>query len=185
MGVTEQMRDRAVAHLQAMYANNSINEKELDRRLDLALGARDRIELNRSMAGLARLAPVLLTPKAPGEATPAENVGAGLVHLSGLMTSFVGPAIVKTTTRPGSRLWWEAGRAMSLQLTFLVIGLVASVAGWLLGLDFLVFAAWAAWAGGTIWASVRAFNGQKSTGSLEPLLLARPATPPAPQLPRY
>lgn len=178
------MRDRAVAHLQAMYANNSINEKELDRRLDLALGARDRVELNRSLAGLARLAPALLTPQAPGQATPAENVGAGLVHLSGLMASFIAPAILKATTRPGSRLWWEAGRAMSLQLTFLVMGLVAAMASWLLGLDFLGFAAWAVWAGGTIWASVRAFNGQKSTGAIEPMLLARPTAPP-PQLPRY
>ncbi len=176
-GVTDQMRDRAVAHLQAMYANNSINERELDRRLDLALGARDRLELNRSLAGLARLAPVVLTPRAPGQASPVENVGSGLVHLSALVSSFIGPAIVKAATKPGSHLWWEAGRAMSLQLTFLVVGIVASVLSWITGLDFLMFLAWAAWAGSTIWASVRAFNGQKSTGRLEPALIARPQIP--------
>ncbi|AQP46955.1 hypothetical protein BW730_04885 [Tessaracoccus aquimaris] len=176
-GVSDELRDRAVAHLSAMYGNGTINETELDRRLGLALGARDRIELGRSLAGLARMAPAVLTPKTPGGATPVENVGAGLVQLSGLATSFVGPAIVKAATKPGSRLWWEAGRAMSLQLTFLAIGLALTVLGWMFHVEALVFLAWAAWWGSTIWASVRAFNGKRSTGNVEPFLLARPKLP--------
>lgn len=178
-GVTDEMRDRAVAHLTDLYARNLIGESELDSRLDKVLGARDRVELGRSLQGLARMAPAMLTPRAPGQATPAENVGAGLVNLSGLVTSFVGPAIVRTASKPGSRMWWEAGRALSLQVTFLALGLVLAVLSFVLGLNGLMFIAWAAWAGSTIWSSVRAFNGKPSTGAVEPFLLARPKLPDA------
>ncbi|NHB83732.1 DUF1707 domain-containing protein [Tessaracoccus sp. HDW20] len=101
------MRDRAIAHLNDLYARNLINESELDRRLDKVLGARDRVELSRSLQGLARMAPVMLTPRAPGQPSPAENVGAGLVNLSGLMTSFVGPP---SSRRPASPAAGSGGR---------------------------------------------------------------------------
>ncbi|GAA4905625.1 hypothetical protein GCM10025789_26190 [Tessaracoccus lubricantis] len=176
-GVTDQQRDRAVNHLQACYADRSIDEAELDRRLDLALNARDRVELNRSLVGLARIAPAVFVPQRPGQAAPAENVGAGLVHLSGLFTWFIAPAIVKSVARPGSHLWWEAGRALSFQLTAAVVAAAALVLGIVLGAEGFLFLAWLAWFGGTIWASVRAFNGQSGTGRLEPFMLARPNPP--------
>ncbi|HHT12348.1 MAG TPA: DUF1707 and DUF4870 domain-containing protein [Propionibacterium sp.] len=176
-GVSDQQRDRAVNHLQACYADNSIDETELDRRLDLALGARDRVELNRSLQGLARIAPAVLTRPRPGQPTPAENMGAGLTHLSGLFTWFIAPAVVKAASQPGSRIWWEASRALSLQLTagaVLAAGFVVAIifgSGTLLGLG------WLAWFVGTIWSSVRAFNGKAGTGKVQPFLLAKPERP--------
>lgn len=176
-GVTDQQRDRAVNHLQACYADRSIDEAELDRRLDLALNARDRVELNRSLVGLARIAPTVLTRPRPGQPTPAENMGAGLTHLSGLFTWFIGPVVVKAASQPGSRIWWEASRALSLQLT---AGAVAA-AGLLLAIIFgsggLLALGWLAWFVGTIWASVRAFNGKAGTGKAQAFLLAKPERP--------
>ncbi|MDO5676648.1 MAG: DUF1707 domain-containing protein [Propionibacteriaceae bacterium] len=176
-GVTDQQRDRAVNHLSACYAERSIDEAELDRRLDLALNARDRIELNRSLQGLARIAPAVLTPPRPGQPAPAENVAAGLTQLSGLFTWFVAPAVVKAASKPGSRVWWEASRALSLQLTAGAVAVAAFVLALVLGWDALLFFGWLAWFGGTIWASVRAFNGKSGTGQVEPFLLARPERP--------
>ncbi|NHB83731.1 hypothetical protein G7085_00800 [Tessaracoccus sp. HDW20] len=69
---------------------------------------------------------------------------------------------------------------MSLQLTFLAIGVALTVVGWITGIGQLAFLAWAAWFGATIWASVRAFNGKPSTGVAEPFLLARPHLPVQP-----
>ena len=178
-GVTDQQRDRAVSHLSACYADRSIDEAELDRRLDLALGARDRVELNRSLQGLARIAPAVLTPPRPGTPAPAENLGAGLTHLSGLFTWFIGPAVVKAASRPGSRIWWEASRALSLQLTAGALAAAALVLGVVFGVEELLFLGWLAWFAGTIWASVRAFNGKSGTGKVEPFLLARPERPRA------
>ena len=64
---------------------------------------------------------------------------------SGLFTSFVGPAIVKASTRPGSALWWEASRALSLQLTALVAGVAALILSEILGLGGIMFIGWLAW----------------------------------------
>lgn len=180
-GVSDQQRERAVGHLQACYANGSIAEDELDRRLDLALGARDRVELNRSLQGLARIAPAVLTSPRPGQPAPSENVGAGLTQLSGLFTWFLGPAIVKAASRPGSRVWWEASRALSLQLTAGAAAAAGLVLAIVLGAEGLLFLGWLAWFVGTIWASLRAFNGKSGTGKVQPFLLARPQ-PPRPML---
>ena len=175
--VTEAARDRAISHLQACYAQGQLNESDLDRRLDQALGARDRAELNRSLAGLARIAPSALRAPAPGVPAPADNVGAGLAQLSGLFTSFVGPAVVKAVATPGSRVWWEAARALSLQVTMMVAGFAALVIGLVLGFEGLVGLVWLVWFAATLAASVRAFNGQSGTGRFEKVLLARPQPP--------
>ena len=172
--ITDQQRDRAVELLQGAYASGQLSELELDRRLDQALGASDKVTLNRALLGIARVAPMVLTPRSKGEPSPAENAGAGLTHLSGLATSFVGPAIVKTLATPGSHTWLEAGRALSLQVTAAVVGIAAMVLSILFDGGVLFGLAWAAWFGGTIWASVRAFNGKPSTGAVEPMLLAGP-----------
>ncbi len=182
--ISDDQRERAIGHLQAQYASGTIGESELDRRLDLALNAHDRVQLNRSLQGLARIAPVMLRPTAPGQPSPAENVGGGLVQLSGLFTSFVGPVIVKASTRPGSALWWEASRALSLQLTALVAGVAALILSEILGLGGIMFIGWLAWLTATIWAGVRAFNGQPGTKPFEGLLLFRPKSADVRQLAR-
>ena len=180
--ITDQQRDRAVELLQNAYASGQLSEPELDRRLDQALGAIDKVSLNRALLGVARVAPAVLTPRAKGEPSPAESVGAGLVHLSGLATSFVGPAIVKTISPPGSRTWLEAARAMSLQITAAAFGVAALMLSILLDAGWLFALAWAAWLGATIWASVRAFHGKSGTGLAEPFLLAKPQQPVTGQL---
>lgn len=175
--LSEAARDRAVAHLQACYATGQLNEADLDRRLDQALRARDRAELNRALVGLARIAPAPLRAPAPGLPSPADNVGAGMAHLSGLFTSFVGPAVIKAVATPGSRVWWEAARALSLQVTLIVAGFAAMVASVVLGLSELMGLVWLVWFAATLTASVRAFNGQSGTGRFERVLLARPQAP--------
>ena len=72
--ISDDQRERAVNHLQAQYANGTIGEAELDRRLDLALNAHDRVQLNRSLLGLARIAPAMLRPTAPGHRPGAVKV---------------------------------------------------------------------------------------------------------------
>ena len=175
--LSEAARDRAVAHLQACYATGQLNEADLDRRLDQALRARDRAELNRALVGLARIAPAPLRAPAPGLPSPADNVGAGMAHLSGLFTSFVGPAVIKAVATPGSRVWWEAARALSLQVTLIVAGFAAMVASVVLGLSELMGLVWLVWFAATLTASVRAFNGQSGTGRFERVLVARPQAP--------
>lgn len=174
--VSDQQRDRAVNQLQAAYANGALDEVEFDRRLDSALGARDRAELNRALMGLPRVSPIhpVAQPlRRPGQPTSAENLGAGLTHLSGMFSWVVGPALVKAVATPGSRVWWEASRALSFQLTAALAALAALGVAVVLGFGELLFLGWAAWFFGTIISSVRAFNGKSGTGAVDRFLVMR------------
>ena len=173
-GITDEQRDRAIAHLQACYANGSLDEEAFHRRLDGAFAARDRVELNRTLMGLARIAPAAVLPARPGQPAPADHAAAGLTHLAGVVAGPIVPAIVRAVATPGGRLSTEAGRALSFQVTALVIGLASFFVGAIV-LDTGVFLAlaWALWFFGTIAASVRAFNGKSSLGALERFTLLK------------
>lgn len=180
--VSDEQRDRAVDYLQQAYASGAIEADTFEERLGEALSATTRSELNRSLREVGRVAAPLLAARPPVAQSPAvsraENVGAGLVHLSGLPTVFLGPAIVKTLSTPGSRLWWEAGRALSFQLSSMFVG-VAMVLLTILfgGGGGLVMLGWIAYALLTITFSVRAFNGENSTGAIGKLLPFKPQDP--------
>lgn len=177
--VTDQQRERAISHLQQAYAQGALDEVGFDERLARALTANTRGELNASLRGIARVAgpssalapaPVAL-PVVPDR---VQNVGAGLVHLLGIPTGFIGPAIAKALAPQGSRLWWEAGRAMAWQLTSLLAALVVFAGSMVLGLELPIVLGWLAWLAGSAVFAVRAFNGQDSTGALGRALPFRP-----------
>lgn len=177
--VTDLQRDRAVDYLQQAYAKGVLDEAQFEDRLAQALTARTRMELNSSLRGIARVA-VPGTSLAPAPtALPAvpqrvQNVGAGLVHLLGIPTSFVGPAIVKAASPQGSRVWWEAGRAMSWQLTSVLLMIATVTISLLLGYELPIFLGWLAWLGASAVFAVRAFNGDDSTGTIGRVLPFRP-----------
>lgn len=175
--IDEMQRDRSVSHLQSLYAQGVMDEEELDRRLNLALEAGSPAELNRSLQGLVRMTPAVLARPRPGIPAPAENIAAGFVHLSAFLGSFLWPAIVKSVSKPGSRLWWEAGRALSLQLALGGIGIVAFILSGVLGALEIFGAACLLWLVATVLASVRAFNGQASTGWLGEFFPMKPRDP--------
>ncbi len=183
--VTEVQRERAVDYLQQAFASGVIDSENFEGRLATALTASTRVELNSSLRGLARVvdpshqratAPVAQPPVVDG----AQNVGAGLTHLSGyIFPFFLGPVIVKALARPGSRLWLEAGRALSFQLTAittaLVLGLVMAV------LDIggpLFFLGSIGWLITTTVLAIRAFQGQNSTAGIERLMPFKPPREP-------
>ena len=186
--VSDAQRDRAVDYLQQAYAAGGMDPDLFEDRLGQALTAETRGELNRSLRGIARLAAPNMPQRAP-VARPAsvedmqhraENVGAGLVHLSGLPTAFVVPAIVKAVSRPGSRIWWEASRSMSFQATSVIVGF-SMFALTLLGLltpEFMVLS-WLFYVVLTLVFSTRAFQGQVSTGFLADILPFRATDPDA------
>ena len=184
--VSDEQRDRAVDYLQQAYASGAIEADTFEERLGEALSATTRAELNRSLRDVARVAAPLLAKRPPVATHPsvgqavsrAENVGAGLVHLSGLPTVFIGPAIAKALATPGSRLWWEAGRAMSFQLTSMIVGVVmiaiagfTGIGGSFVGLAYLLYVVLA------LIFSARAFSGEISTGRLAEALPFKPQDP--------
>lgn len=186
--VTDAQRDTAVKQLSRSYGEGAIDEAELDRRLGLALGARTRADLNQSLAGLVRIRPAgtELQPRIhTGSREPAgtqnENLGSGLVHLSGLAGFFLVPAMVKAVSQPGSRVWWEASRAMGFQLSTLVYGAATLAAAMILpggGFWWTLFGlGWVAWFVLTLVGSAKAFSGQQSFPQLERYMVVKPKHP--------
>lgn len=183
--VSDEQRDRAVDYLQQAYASGAIEADVFEDRLGEALSANTRAELNRALRDVGRVAAPLLAAKPPVAHNPAvsraENVGAGLVHLAGIPTVFLGPAIVKAAATPGSRLWWEAGRAMSFQVSSLIVGATMFTLATIMGGGFgLVFMAYLFYLLLTVIFSVRAFNGDNSTGAIGNVLPFKPRDPKRP-----
>jgi uncharacterized Tic20 family protein len=123
--VTPAQRDRAVEILQEMYADGRLTHFELDQRLDKALGAKTRAELNSAFDGvLARPVPTYV-PVAFSRPVQRYRGGSGrgmgtIAHWSGYPTFFVGPAVIAATAgqrNPAVRR--HAIEALNFQLTAL------------------------------------------------------------------
>lgn len=179
--VTEMQRDRAVEYLQQAYASGIVDADSFEDRLATALTATTRPELNSCLRGIARVAdaPKHLSSAPvvrPQVVDTAENVGAGFTHLSGfIFPFFLGPVIVKAVARPGSRLWLEAGRALSFQLTAITTAIVLGTLLSLLGIGGTLFGLGAVgWVLTTVLLAVRAFQGVNSTAAIERFLPFKP-----------
>ena len=179
--VTEVQRDRAVDYLQQAFASGVIDSENFEERVATALTASTRVELNSSLRGIARVIDASqqtsMAPIArPAVVDGAQNVGAGFTHLSGyIFPFFLGPVIVKALARPGSRLWLEAGRALSFQLTAISVALVLGTVMVLLGVgETLFFLGTIGWLLTTTILAIRAFQGQNSTAGIEKLMPFKP-----------
>ncbi|MER7243766.1 DUF1707 and DUF4870 domain-containing protein [Kribbella sp. NPDC000426] len=133
--VTPAQRDRAVEILKEMYADGRLDHMEFDLRLEKALKARTRAELNSTFDGLVArpvptFAPAAFTRPAPIQRYQGDGRGMGTVaHWLGYPTFFVGPAIVVATTgqkNPAVRR--HAVEALNFQLTafgaFAALGII-------------------------------------------------------------
>ncbi len=135
--VTPAQRDRAVEILQEMYADGRLTHLEFDTRIELALKARTRSELNGCFDGLLAhpvptYAPVAFTRPAPMKRYDGEARGLGMVsHWLGYPTFFVGPAVVMATAgRRNPVVRKHAVEAVNFQLSalgmFALLGVVTS-----------------------------------------------------------
>lgn len=137
--VTPAQRDRAVEILQEMYADGRLTDAEFDTRLELALKARTRAELNGSFNGLVArpvptYAPVAFTRPAPLHRYDGQGRGLGTIaHWLGYPTFFVGPALIMATAgRQNPVVRKHAAEALNFQLSalavFALLGVVTGVA---------------------------------------------------------
>jgi uncharacterized protein len=136
--VTPAQRDRGVEILKEMYADGRLTHFEFDQRLDKALAAKTRAELNAAFDGLVSrpvptYAPIAFTPPRPVQRYPSSGRGLGtLAHWSGYPTFFVGPALIAATAgqkNPAVRR--HAMEALNFQLTafmmFVCMGILAGI----------------------------------------------------------
>ncbi|GAA0594963.1 DUF1707 and DUF4870 domain-containing protein [Kribbella sandramycini] len=145
--VTPEQRDRAVEILKEMYADGRIDHMEFDTRVDLALKARTRAELNGSFDGVVArpvptYVPAAFTRPAPVQRYTGDGRGMGTVaHWLGYPTFFVGPAIVVASAgKQNPAVRRHAVEALNFQLTaflaFAAAGIATGIVGSWLGFVF-------------------------------------------------
>jgi len=145
--VTPAQRDRAVEILKEMYADGRLDHFEFDTRLELALKARTRAELNSTFDGLVSRPVPTYAPAAftrPTQLQRYDSSGRGmgtLAHWLGYPTFFVGPALVVASAgqkNPAVRR--HAVEALNFQLTafgaFAALGILTGFTHSFLGFLF-------------------------------------------------
>lgn len=172
--VSDVERDRVVAFLQEAYADGRLDALEFDRRLDQALNAKTRSELNVAFHGLARQPlssmAVATGPVSRPRGEDAPGLMSGLIHLSGVPTMFVGPLIGWAVTPKGTTVNREAAKALNFQIISLVVFIILGI------LDLGPLAAiWGvSWFVLTIVGAVKAFAGVQWTNPVMRHLPWRP-----------
>jgi uncharacterized Tic20 family protein len=145
--VTHEQRDRAVEILQEMYADGRVDKFEFDTRVELALKARTRAELNSTFDGLVArpvptYVPAAFSRPAPLQRYNSDGRGMGTVaHWLGYPTFFVGPALVAATAgKQNPAVRRHAVEALNFQLTaalaFAALGIATGIVGNWIGFLF-------------------------------------------------
>jgi uncharacterized Tic20 family protein len=167
--VTSQQRDQAEHYLQTAYADGRLGEAEFDRRIGQVIQASSRKELNDAFYGLVD---VPSGPRPGGLANSSRNhlaqqsnqgtAGGAVAHVSGLVTSFVGPAVGYAMSPQGSPARRESAKAFNFQLISIASLVIAEIIH--LGLpglmNFIIGLMTIAWVTLTIVGAVKAGRGE-------------------------
>jgi uncharacterized Tic20 family protein len=141
-------REVFVDRLQAAYADGRLDKDEFERRVHRALTVPTHVELWALLGDLPGLHPVPPARSAVGRPSWAERGWAALGHLSGFLTSFVGPAVLAYTKgRRSGAIRYHALEAANFQLSFLAANiLLLPISVVTLGLGLLLYIPlWLGW----------------------------------------
>ncbi|MDO4412106.1 DUF1707 domain-containing protein [Cutibacterium sp.] len=163
--VTNEQRDRVLDHINDAYAQGVIDDSDRERRVEMALLARTRAELDQSFRNLPSFKPSV--PEAfraplPDTRENRPTKGVGLCSLSSFVAGPIGPAIGVGVTRKGSWARRSVTRQLVTQVGFLGLGGVALVLSGLFffGHSVLVDVVGLVWVAVTIVQAVRGFQGR-------------------------
>ena len=170
--ITEEQRDRTVNYLSDAYAGGRMDTLEFNTRIDKALGASTRGELNSSLEGLARV-PLhtqaisgVASYRAVAPSTEASRVGGALTHWSGMFSLMLGPGIVYAVTPANSVTHREAGKAFNFQVSSLLALMVLAVIGGISGVNWPMALWTVMWFLGTLIGGIKAGQAQNWTNPL-------------------
>ena len=167
--VTDAQRDRAVDFLQEAYADGRLTAFEFDQRVEQALGARSRRELNSAFEGLVRVTPTQQALAAHPAYLPILNqnadgasgrLSAGLAHLSSIPMPLLGPGIFYAVSAKGSYARSQAAKAFNFQLFALIVMAALGIFEGITGIGILSGVWTMAWLVLTVIGGVKAFSGE-------------------------
>ncbi|WP_435916421.1 DUF1707 SHOCT-like domain-containing protein [Cutibacterium sp. V947] len=159
--VTHEQRERVLDHVSDAYAHGVIDDMERERRIETALLARTRSELDESYRGLPSFKPSVPEGiRAPLPDVPEERptMGVGLCGLSALVSGPIGPAAGFALTPKGSWAHRKITHQLVTQVVFLplLIGIGSGSVGSFRGVSLVALV----WMILTISHAVRGFQGQ-------------------------
>ena len=182
--ITEDQRTRTEDFLKGAYVHGRMGSDEFNRRIDLALRARTRRELNASLAGFSRAGvasravdqlgayPSVVVPQVVR--TRASRGAAAAAHWSGAFSWILGPAAVYALSKPHSYPRREAAKAFNTQIVMAIISGVVIGLSVGFGLGWIPFALWSGLALVTIVVSgLHAIDGQERQNPVHRVLPLR------------
>lgn len=160
--VTDVQRDRVVGFLQQAYVEGRLDSVDFDRRLDLALKAVTRAELDEAYRGVRSASLASSAIEYRPAARPAQSdLGAGMAHWLNIPFPIVAPGVMYLVAPRGSHARVEAAKAINFGLTMMVTMVAGAIAAMVV--DELAVIAVVAFVGflvTEIIAGFRAYNGE-------------------------
>lgn len=167
--VTDAQRDRAINYLQEAYADGRLTETEFDMRVEQALNARNRRDLNGAFEGLVRTTPTQQALATHPAYLPVVNQNAdgasgrlvaGLAHWSSIPAPLLGPGIFYAVSEKGSFARSQAAKAFNFQLFALIAAAALGIVTGILDIGFLSGLWMMAWFVLTVIGGIKAFSGE-------------------------
>lgn len=160
--VSDVQRDRVVDFLQRAFADGRIDRMEFDRRLDAALSATVRADLDAAYKGVPgpTLAADAVATPASRQPTQAGNASSGLTHWLSIPFPIVAGGVSYLSSPTNSSRRVEAAKSVNFNLTWIGLVIALGVVGQWVSLVHPVTALAALiWFFGNLIAGFRAANG--------------------------
>lgn len=161
--VSDAQRDRVVDYLGQAYADGRLTISEFEKRMEDALAARTRRELNQTLSGLATV-PITasitgtsMVRRRTGEPTPGATAAAGIIGLTPFISGPFGPMLGVAVTEKGSWTRKQVANQANAQVYMVAAIVLLAI---FLGGDKIMAIAGLTWAVLTVIQAVKGFQGE-------------------------
>lgn len=181
--VTDNQRDRVTEFLQQAYADGRIDRLDFDNRVDQALSARTREDLNRAYDGIAHLplASTAIRPAAYRQLPVAgSTAAAGLAHWLAVPAPILGPLAIYLFAARGTPTRREAAKSLNFNVVMMGLIMVLGIASNFVSmLNPITGFATLVWVMVNVVAGLKAYNGEDWTDPISARVGFRVVNPDA------
>lgn len=163
--VTNEQRDRVIDYLGVALADGRLGHGEWEQRVEQAMRAKTRRELNAPLRGLATVPLVSSAVSTRPLPTHGSSVGAGIVGLSALFTGPFGPLVGVAISERGSWSRRQIAKQANFQIDMFGLVVITMIVIGVGNMDLNGVVGDAMWAWGIVWVlgtlirAIKAFEG--------------------------
>ena len=163
--VTNEQRDRVIDYLGVALADGRLDHGEWEQRVEQAMRAKTRRELNATLRGLATVPLVSSAVSARPLPAHGSSVGAGIVGLSALFTGPFGPLVGVAISERGSWSRRQIAKQANFQIDMFGLVVIMMIVIGVGNMDLNGAVGDAMWGWGIVWVlgtlirAIKAFEG--------------------------